>query len=111
MPEPPQAVRCRSIFEQMTHTKSPTRGSDFSGLIMQVCDSMLTFAAAARAAGPVLDQATFVAATQQLGPIEEAAWGGGSFGPGKLDLNDRTRILRWSADCKCWKPTTPFESG
>jgi ABC-type branched-subunit amino acid transport system substrate-binding protein len=109
LPEPPQAARCRAIFEQVTRTKAPSYGSDFSGFIGQACDAMLTFASAAHAAGPTLDQASLIAATQGLGSIELAGWGGGSFGPGKLDLNDRTRILRWFANCKCWKPTTPFQ--
>jgi hypothetical protein len=47
-------------------------------------------------------------AVPRLGAIDEAAWGGGSYGPGKFDLNDQTRINRWFADCKCWKPTSPF---
>jgi hypothetical protein len=70
---------------------------------------MQIFVAAARAAGPTLDQSSFIAGIQRLGYIDTAAWGGGSFGPGKLDLNDRTRILRFQADCKCWKPTGQFE--
>ena len=54
--------------------------------------------------------ATRLAAPRKaIGFVEEAAWGGGAFGPGKLDLNDRTRTIRWSYDCKCWKPATPFE--
>ncbi|MCU1462041.1 MAG: hypothetical protein JWO37_2116 [Acidimicrobiales bacterium] len=109
LPESPQALRCKAIFEQMTHTKAPAYGQDFSGFIGTACDAVLTFASAARGAGPTLDQASFIAATQRLGSLDLAAWGGGSFGPGKLDLNDRTRILRWFAACKCWKPTTPFE--
>lgn len=107
-PEPAPAARCRQIFEQMTKTKAPDRGTDFYGSIMQICDAYLLFAGVARAA-PALDQASFMAAAQRLGHVDEAAWGGGSLGPGKFDLNDATRIIRWHADCKCWKPATPFE--
>jgi len=107
-PESAQAARCRQIFEQQTHTAAPARGSDFYGLILQTCDTYLAFAQAARGAGPKLDQASFMGAVQRLGRIEEAAFGGGSFAPGKFDLNDDTRINRWSADCKCWKPASPF---
>jgi hypothetical protein len=110
-PEPAKSVECRQIYEQATKTKAPDRVQERDGFgsILQVCDTMLTFVAAARAAGPALDHASFIAAVQRLGFIEEAAWGGGAFGPGKLDLNDRTRVLRFEAGCKCWKPTTPFE--
>ena len=96
----------------MTHTKSPAFGSDFSGFIAQACDAVFTFAAAARSAGPTLDHASFIAATQRLGSLELAGWSGGAFGLGKLDLHDRTRVLRWHADCKCWKPATAqFQGG
>ena len=108
IPEPPQAGRCRQIFEQMSKTKLAPRGDDSYGLTMQACDTLLVFAAAARAAGPTLSPGSFVAGIQRVGTVDSAAWGGGAFGPGKLDLNDQTRINRWSADCKCWKPTTPF---
>ena len=107
-PEPSPAVRCRQIYEQMTKTKAPPRGTDFHGSILQICDTFLLFARIARAA-PTLDQASFMAAAQRTGRVEEAAWGGGSLGPGKFDLNDATRIIRWHLDCKCWKPATPFE--
>ena len=113
-PEVPKAVECREIYEQMTKSKAPPRnGADGErntyGSIMQVCDTMLTFVAAARGAGATLDHASFVAAVQRLGPVETAAWGGGAFGPGKLDLNDRTRVLRFEPPCKCWKPIGQFE--
>jgi ABC-type branched-subunit amino acid transport system substrate-binding protein len=113
-PEPPKSVQCRQIYEQATKSKAPPRsGTDQEinayGSILQACDTMLTFVAAARAAGPTLDQATFMNAVQHLGFVDLAAWGGGSFGAGKLDLTDRTRVLRSDAGCKCWKPTGQFE--
>jgi ABC-type branched-subunit amino acid transport system substrate-binding protein len=108
MPEPPQAVQCREIYERMTGSKLDVRGSDSYGLAITDCDSVLVFAAVARAAGSELTAASFVAGAQRMGPIPEARWGGGAFGPGKLDLNDQYRISRYSSDCKCWKPATPF---
>lgn len=113
-PEPARSVQCRQVYEQMTKSAAPPRnGSDAErntyGSILQACDTMSTFVAAARAAGPTLDQASFISAIQRLGYVETAAWGGGAFGPGKLDLNDRTRVLRFQSDCKCWKPTGQFE--
>ena len=113
-PELAKSVQCRQIYEQMTKTAAPPRnGTDSErntyGSILQACDTMQIFVAAARAAGPTLDQSSFINAVQHLGFIDTAAWGGGSFGPGKLDLNDRTRILRSDAGCKCWKPTGQFE--
>jgi ABC-type branched-subunit amino acid transport system substrate-binding protein len=113
-PELAKSVQCRQIYEQMTKSAAPPRnGTDAErntyGSILQACDTMQIFVAAARAAGPTLDQSSFIAGIQRLGYIDTAAWGGGSFGPGKLDLNDRTRILRFQADCKCWKPTGQFE--
>lgn len=107
IPEGPKAVQCREIFERMAKEKLAPRGEDNYGLVMQACDAVLVFAAAARAASP-LTHATFVSAIQGLGTIDSAAWGGGTFRPGKLDLNDNTRINRFSNDCKCWMPTTPF---
>lgn len=108
IPEPPQASVCRQIYEKTSGSKVPPRGQDTYGLTMIDCDTMLAFAAGARSAGAGLTYASFLAGIQRLGAIPEAGWGGGSFGPGKLDLNDQTRINRWSKDCKCWKPTTPF---
>ena len=32
----------------------------------------------------------------------------GNVWPGKLDFNDQMRISRWTQECKCWMPTTPF---
>jgi ABC-type branched-subunit amino acid transport system substrate-binding protein len=107
-PVPPRAAECIRIFEQVTKTKAPERGQDFHGSILQICDTFLLFTRIARAA-PTLDQASFMAAAQRVGRVETAAWGGGSLGPGKFDLNDATRIIRWHLDCKCWKPATPFE--
>ena len=113
-PEQPPSARCREIYEQMTKSKAPPRNGtqaerDGFGSILQACDTLLTFTAAARAAGPTLDYPSFVDAVQRLPFVDTAAWGGGSFGPGKLDLNDRTRILRFDGSCKCWKPTGQFE--
>ena len=113
-PEPAKSVQCRQIYEQMTKSAAPPRnGSDSErntyGSILQACDTMQIFVAAARAAGSTLDQSTFINGIQHLGFIDTAAWGGGSFGPGKLDLNDRTRILRSDSACKCWRPTGQFE--
>ena len=110
IPEPPQAVRCREIFRQVTGTQPGRRGEDRYGSALQACDVLLLFAAAARGAGPELSQASFVRAVQGLGPVESAAWGGGAFAPGKLDLNDNYRINRFSTGCRCWKPTTTFSA-
>jgi len=107
-PPPSKAPGCGATFEKYSKTKLPKWGEDNYGLIMQTCDVMRIFAGAARGAGPNLTASTFIAAAQRLGASDQAAWGAGSFGPGKLDFNDQTRINRWSADCKCWKPSTPF---
>ena len=107
-PEPAQATPCRQIYEQTTGTKLGARGSDSYGLTLTDCDTILVFAAVARAAGANLTQESFIAGAQRVGSLPEARWGGGAFGSGKLDFNDQTRISRYSKDCKCWLPTGPF---
>lgn len=49
----------------------------------------------------MLTRATCTEAVQRLGPVAVPWYLGGSFGPGKTDLTDTVRFIRWHAGCGC----------
>jgi ABC-type branched-subunit amino acid transport system substrate-binding protein len=102
------AVECRKIWEQQTHQTAPAQGIAAYGSIMQSCTALLTFTAAANAAGPDLTRTAWSAAMQRIGSFEATQWGPGSFRPGKFDFPDQYRLEKWYYSCKCWKPAGPF---
>ncbi|MGI9600989.1 MAG: ABC transporter substrate-binding protein [Acidimicrobiales bacterium] len=62
------------------------------------CTHMMLFELAAVAAGPVLDNDTFLAAAEGLGDIALPTQPYVSFGPGKLDGNDGAQLAEWDPD-------------
>ena len=104
--EPPQAVRCREIYEQRTGRRLGTGDHDYA---MVQCDLLFSFVEAARLAGVNLTRAAVGATLRNMGPIDSAFWGGGAFAPGKFDMADRIQVDRWDRGCKCLRPHLPFE--
>lgn len=107
-PEPAPDAHCRKLYEEASgQTLARNTGDDTNqtyGTMMFACGVTAVFHAAAKAAGPMLTRATFAAAVQRLGSVPVPWYLGGSFGPGKTDLTDTVRFIRWQADCSCYMP-------
>jgi len=108
IPEPAADAACRTIYEQATGKTMPrNNGTSTNGqyiITVENCGMTQILAAAARAAGPNLTRASFVAAFPGLGAVNTPYFMGGAFGQDKPDYADVVRTTSWYADCKCWKP-------
>lgn len=107
-PEPAEAQRCKQVYERRSGRTLAARGSNEYSLTVNACDNFGIFTDAARAAGARLDHDTVRASVEGLGQRSLGIWSGGSYGPGKHDLNDFVRIQRWRAGCRCWMPDGDF---
>lgn len=107
--EPVPAQDCRRIYERESGTRLAARGTNEYSLTMVYCDSVRILASVLQAAGPNPTRTTMRDAVTKVGEIGPlAARTGGSFGPGKPDLDDFLRFQAWNFECKCFKPIEQF---
>lgn len=104
--EKPEEKRCRAVYEKHTGRKLAAKGHNEYGLTQSNCTTVTALFNAASNAGPTLTRDTLVAGVQQIGSFPMSMWGGGSFGPNKLDAADLLRTVVWKADCRCLMPTS-----
>ena len=107
--EPPQAARCRQIYDEhsgrkLTPPKSGETNNEY-GITTSFCDDVRIFERMATLAGPNLTRAGFIGAMGRIGGFEAANWGGGTFNATKTDYADLVRIQHWRFECKCWQRT------
>jgi len=111
VPEHPGDARCRELYEKATGERQPrNKGAESNSaypVIMFACGYTQVFEAMAKAAGTELTRPRFLAALGRLGPIDTGFYLGGAFRPGKSDLTDRYRLLRYQARCRCWRTASP----
>jgi hypothetical protein len=101
-PFAPADQRCLDRVHPVDPKVLPPTASAFE-VAMFECAMFDMFVAAATAAGPDLSQASFLAAADQLGPIQVAGSLDGTIGPGKHHANDQEREVAWRLSCKCWR--------
>jgi hypothetical protein len=81
------------------------RTSSDYGATGLTCGVLQVTAAAARAAGPDLTRARFVAAVQTLGTMDLPTLSGpATFSRGKVNGGDHHHLVQADMSCKCWKP-------
>jgi hypothetical protein len=80
----------------------PPTNSAFE-VAMGDCAIFDAWVAAATAAGPNLNRASFAAAMEQQGRVAIPSTLDGSFGPGKHDAVDFEREVAWHKSCTCWE--------
>lgn len=112
MPPPPEADRCRDIYNARSGRKLAEPANNEYGLSMGYCDLVRIFERLATATGPQLTRAALVGAVPKAGSFASAAFSPGSFGPNKHDMADLVRVERWAANCGnnrgCWEPVGGF---
>lgn len=101
-PFAPADQRCLDRVHPVDPRVLPPSASAFE-VAMFECAMFDLFVGALTAAGPDLTQANFLAAADQLGPIQVAGSLDGSIGPGKHHANDHEREVAWRLSCKCWR--------
>ncbi len=106
----PEARRCRDVWKRATGkeivdaAQENALGHSTGSAAMSVaCASLQIFVAAAKAAGPNLNQQTFLHAVESLGSMASATTPVMSFGPGKLDGQDTFQLAKFNT---AWKPNT-----
>ena len=110
--EDPNDAKCRELYEKATGESVPrsvdgsTSNSAYP-VILYACGFVRVFEAAAKAAGVNLTREGFEAAVQRLGPTTAAWYLPGGFGPGKTDLADSVRLLKFQFSCRCWHVAGP----
>jgi hypothetical protein len=107
IPEPAVDGACRKIYTAATGA-NPARGDNVYAAMDVSCGVVDVFARGARAAGPVLTRAGYVAALQQIGSIGYPYFGGFSYRPGKRDGTDPIRLITYRPSCTCWLPAGNF---
>lgn len=100
--------KCREVYERRTGRTLPPKGDNEHGITVSNCTTLDAFLAGAARAGPELTRESFSQGVQAIGTFPMSIWGGGSFGPGKLDAADLVRSAAWFSDCRCIKPTSDF---
>lgn len=106
----PRIEACEKLYEDATG-EDIEWGQNDHALTMAWCTQINIFELAAKAAGVNLTAASFSQAITTIGEVPTTIYSGGVFAPGKTDLNDRYRTLRWSAVCRCFNPTDRFRPG
>ena len=107
IPDTPRAIHCRKVYEAYTHQKLD-RDSVAWGVAMGNCNFVDLFARAGARAGANLNSRGLSQALQNLGRVEVAQWGDGSFRPGKFGFFDSIRPQHWDSPCSCTVPDGPF---
>ena len=107
-PEGPAESDCRRTRTKVTGEEMP-RTSPLYGATMVACSEVRIFAEALRRAGQNPTRDGWGRAVQTLGEFPLAEFGGGFFGPGRFDPPNQVRVIRWTTDCTCWVPVTPFQ--
>lgn len=106
--ETPEEKRCRAIYEKHSGRKLAEKGQNEHGLTQGNCTTVTALFKAAENAGQTLTRDTLIAGVRQIGTFPMSMWGGGSFGPNKLDAADPVRTIVWKSDCRCLIPTSGF---
>jgi hypothetical protein len=107
IPDTPRAIHCRQVYEAYTHQKL-NRDSTPWGVAMGNCNFLDLFVRAAAKPANNLNSRTLSDALQNLGRVEVAQWGDGSFRPGKFGFIDSIRTQHWDTNCSCMVPEGPF---
>ena len=107
IPEIPEAVRCREIYERRTGQRL-NRAEQGYNLTQTACAELQLCAKAAGSAGSDLTRAAFAGALSRLGAFTPGYQSPGSFTPGKPDLADGVRTVIARDSCKCWIATGQF---
>jgi hypothetical protein len=99
--------RCRAVWKQatgkdiQTTTQEDLAGKSSGNVAMSIaCTALQIFVAAAKAAGPDLDDQTFAKGLASIGKIELAGVPVASFGPNKPDGQDSFQLLKLDPDWK-----------
>ena len=107
-PEPETERSCRLVHERQSGERLSWQGSGAAyNLTMTACGLMQLFEQGAAGAGAALSRARFTGALHALGPVPQAGLLAASLAPGRFDLPDAVRPIRWSADCRCWQIAGP----
>jgi ABC-type branched-subunit amino acid transport system substrate-binding protein len=107
IPDTPRAIHCRKVYEAYNHQKL-NRDSTPWGVAMGNCNFVDFFARAAAKAENNLNSRGLSQALQNLGRVEVAQWGDGSFRPGKFGFFDSIRPQHWDSPCSCTVPDGPM---
>lgn len=113
-PPTPVAQGCIDRWNALTGSPLVPNEADET-IMLGVCGSVDTFAAAARAAGPDLTRAGLSAGFANLGQVEFPLLAPFTWAPGKLDGGDQVRLVQWhfeldGEECKCWLPVDEFHA-
>lgn len=103
LPQQPLFQECLDHYTAASG-RNPGPGTTEEISIGATCGMVQLFETGASRAGPTLTRPGFGRGLVGAGAFELPLFAGASFAPGKFDAADFERIVRWHADCACWKP-------
>jgi hypothetical protein len=112
-PPTPLEQECKEIYERragksMGKRPPDTQDSSYAVNLIWCAIDLHLLGPALRGAGPQLTPATFVAALESLGSVALPYTNGGTYAPGKHDLQDWLMVGRFDRACHCWEPASDF---